>query len=353
MWAKDLPIPGRVGAAVCATSRVAIVVERVSVWRDDAGRGSLSTPASSPVVAFAIHGALVIGTDGGDWLSLGSGEQLTALGPTGPVSAAVRDASGTLTVASWEPRLAQLRDGAWVSIALAAPAVALAVTPRGLVLADAGGGLALLAGGSRTPVQELTADEPVLELVPGGAGIVALLASGAVATTAWPQADAPAVLAHVDTTAVGRVHALFAGVAGGTVLVAGARGCGVLDRGRLVAVASDLGDRIAGAAVFHGHGRALLHTDEGEGCVVDDRLSRTARIAVGVIAGCTPGDGGSVLAWTTSGGLHAIAHDGTHRTLADGGVVLAAPEVGRVGAIAIRWAPASGVRVTRGHVAWT
>jgi hypothetical protein len=313
----------------------------------------LTTLASSPVAAFAIHGSLVIGTDTGAWLSLGSGEQLTAIASTGPMSAAVRDAAGTLTVASWEPRLAQLRDGVWASIALAAPAAALAVTPRGLVIADAGGGLSLLAGASRAPVQELTTDEPAVELVPGGVGIVALLANGAVATTAWPQAAAAAALSFVDTTAIGRVHALFPGIRDGTVLVAGARGCGVLDRGRLVAVANDLGDRIAGAAVFRARGRALLHTDEGDGCVVDDRLSRTARIAAGVIAGCTSGDDGSVLAWTTSGGLQAIGDDGTHQALADGDVVLAVPEVGRVGAIAIRWAPSTGVRVTRGHMAWT
>jgi hypothetical protein len=313
----------------------------------------LTAPASRPVAAFPIHGSLVIGTDTGAWLSLGSGEQLTAIGSAGPMSAAVQDAAGTLTVASWEPRLAQLRDGAWVSIALAAPAIALAVTPRGLVIADVDGGLSLLAGAARAPVQELTAGEPVLELVASDAGLVALSCSGAVATTGWPRADAPAVLAFVDTTAVGRVHALFPGVRDGTVLVAGARGCGVLDRGRLVAVANDLGDRIAGAAVFRGRGRALLHTDEGDACVVDDRLSRTARTGAGAIAGCTSGDDGSVLAWTTAGGLQAIASDGTHQALVAGAVVLAVPEVGRVGAAAIHWAPATGVRVTRGHVAWT
>ena len=315
----------------------------------------MTAPVSSPVVAFAIHGSLVIGTDTGDWLSLGSGEQLTAMASTGPVSAAVQDASGMLTVASWEARLAQLRnrDEDWLSIALAAPAIALAATPRGLVIGDADGGLSLLAGAAGTPLQELTAGEPVLALLPGGAGIVALLANGMVATTGWPEPAAPAVLASVDTTAVGRVHAMFPGIRDGTVLVAGARGCGVLDRGRLIAVASDLGDRVAGAAVFRARGRALLHTDDGEGCVVDERLSRTARIAAAGIAGCTPGPDGSVLAWTMSGALREIDSDGTHQALADGGVVLAAPEVGRIGVIAIHWAAATGVRVTRGHAAWS
>jgi hypothetical protein len=310
-------------------------------------------PTSRPVTAFAIHGALVVGSDDGEWFTLGPGDQLSPAASTGRVSAAVTDAAGTLTIASWEPRLTQLSKGVWSSIALAAPAVALAVTPRGLVIADAGGGLSLLAGASRAPVQELSADQPVLALAPRGGGIVALLANGTVVTSAWPDAAAAVMLAEVDTSAIGRVHALFPGMIAGSVLVAGARGYGLLDRDHLVAVANELGDRIAGAAVFHGHGRALLHTDEGDGCIVDQRLLSSARLAIGAIVGCVSCDDGGVLAWTAAGALHAIDRHAAHRTLADGGVVLAAPEVGRIGAIAIRWAQATGVRITRGHVAWT
>jgi hypothetical protein len=260
-----------------------------------------------------------------------------------------------LTVASWEPRLMQLREGGWMSIALAAPALALAVTPRGLVIADAGGGLSLLADASRAPVQELSADQPVVALAPRGGGIAALLATGAVAASAWPGA-ATAALEVVDTSATGRVHALFPlppAMAGGGVLVAGARGYGLFDGAHMVTVASDPGFQVAGVAVLGGHRRALLHSDEGDACIVDERLSRTARLAIGAIAGCTSGGDGGALAWTAAGALYAIDHGGGHRKLADGDVVLGAPDVGRIGAIAIRWAPASGVRVTRGHVAWS
>lgn len=317
--------------------------------------GQSSAPTSVSVTAFAIHGAFVIGTDAGDWFSLGPGDELAAVASTGPVSAVVQDAAGMLTVASWESRLMQLREGAWTPLALAAPALALAVTPRGLVIADAGGGLSLLADASRAPVQELSADQPVVALAPRGGGIAALLATGAVAVSAWPGAAA-AALEVIDTSATGRVHALFPlapAMAGGGVLVAGARGYGLLDGARLVTVASDPGFRVAGVAVFGAHRRALLHSDEGDACIVDERLSRTARLAIGAIAGCTSGDDGGALAWTAAGALYAIDHLGAHRKLADGDVVLGAPDVGRIGAIAIRWAPAWGVRVTRGHVAWS
>jgi len=328
--------------------------------RESSSSGPGPGAASMPVMAFALHGSLVIGTDVGEWFSLGAGVELEALAAIGPASAAVCDATGALTVASWEPRLARLRGGVWSTIALAAPAVALAALRRGLVIADASGGISLLAGASHAPVQELAAGEPVLALARGGGagpgdgdGIVALLAGGAIAVSGWPGQAAPAALAPVDASAIGRVHAVFPGIVDGTVLVAGARGLGLLDRGRLVAVAGDLGDRIAGAAVFGGRGRALVHTDAGDAWIVDGRLSRMARTAPGAIAGCSPGDDGTVLAWTTGGVLQAIGSDGAHRTLAADGVVLAAPEVGRIGAIAIHWATATGVRVTRGHTTWT
>jgi hypothetical protein len=306
-----------------------------------------------PIAAFAIHGALVVGTDNGDWLALGSGEQLVTIGSTGPMSAAVLDAADTLTVAGWRPALAQLRGHTWSEIALASPATALAATPRGLVIAEAGGALSLLAGASRVPVQELVAGEPVLDLAPAGGGIVALLANGAIASTEWPGAEVPAMLAVVDTAAIGRAHAVFGDVFDGAVLVAGARGCGVIERGRLVAVASDLGDRVAGGAAFRSHGRALVYCDDGSAYILDRRLSRAAQAPASALAGCASGDDGRVLAWTTAGLLQAVAADGAHRRLTEGSVVLAAPEVGRIGSIALHWTPQTGVRATRGPIAWT
>jgi hypothetical protein len=289
-------------------------------------------------MAFAVGGSFVVGTEAGDWLSL-TGEQLAPIASIGRASAAVRDPAGALTVACWEPKLERYEDGAWSSIALASPALALAATAKGLVIADAGGGLSLMTG--RVPVQELVAPEPVVELAPGGDGLVALLASGKLMTTAWPTGEA--TLVAIDTHAIGRAHAMFG------ALVAGAKACGVLDRRRLVAVATPLPDRIAGAAAFSGRGRFLVHTDDGEACIVDDRLNRVAGLAIGDVAGCASGDGDKVLAWTTAGALEVIASDGAHRRIADGDVVLAAPEVGRIGVIAVR----RGNKVTRGLVAWT
>ena len=309
---------------------------------------------SIPVAAFAIRGALVIGTDAGEWSTLGAGEQLEPLPATGPVSAVVEDATGTLTVACWEPKLEQLNDPSrgWSEIALAAPAVALAATPRGLVIADTGGGLSLLEGASQVPVLALAAPEPIVALQPMEHGLVVLAASGAVEVTTWPDQDGP--LAPVSTASIGRAHALFPGMRRGTVLVAGARGLGVLEQKRLVSVTTDLDDRISGAAVFADHGRAFVYTDNGEAWIVDEALGRPARVRLGgaEVAGCVPGADGTVLAWTTEGVLYVIGHEGASWCVADGGVVLAAPELGRSGTIAIHWTQQGGARVTRGHVAW-
>ena len=309
---------------------------------------------SIPVAAFAIRGSLVIGTDAGEWSMLDAGEQLVPLPATGPVSAVVEDATGTLTVACWEPRLEQLNDPsrAWSEIALAAPAVALAATPRGLVIADTSGGLSLLGGDAHVPVHELTSPEPVVALQPMDQGLVVLAASGAVEVTPWPGQDGP--LTPISTASIGRAHALFPGIRRGTVLVAGARGLGVLEQKRLVAVTTDLGDRISGAAVFAEHGRAFVYADDGEAWIVDDGLGRPARVRLGdvEVAGCVPGADGTVLAWTTDGALYVIGYDGASWRIADGGVVLAAPEIDRIGTIAIHWTPQGGARVTRGHVAW-
>jgi hypothetical protein len=307
---------------------------------------------SIPVSAFAIGGSLVIGTDAGEWLTLDSGDALHALPSTGPVSAVVEDSAGTITVACWEPVLKQLRDRVWDDLSLSAPAVALAATPRGLVIADTGGGLSLLAGSSRVPVQELTAPEPVVALEATEDGLVVLAASGSVEATVWPGQEGG--LAPVNTAAIGRAHALFPGIRRGTVLVAGARGIAVLDRQRLIAVTTDLGDRVGGAAVFRDRGRAFLHADNGEAWIVDEGLGRPALVRLGdaEVAGCAPGTDGTVLAWTTDGALHVVGHDGASWRVADRDVVLAAPEVARAGSIAIHWTPSTGAHVTRGHVAW-
>lgn len=307
---------------------------------------------SIPVSAFTIGDSLVIGTDSGEWLTLRHGDVLHPLPSTGPISAVVEDRAGTITVACWEPVLKQLRDSEWTTLSLSAPAVALAVTPAGLVIADTSAGLWLLAGSSRVPVHELTAAEPVVALEATEEGLVVLAASGAVEATVWPGHDGG--LLPVNTASIGRAHALFPGIRRGTALVAGARGIAVLDRHRLVAVTTDLGDRVGGAAVFRDRGRAFLHADNGEAWIVDEGLGRPARVRIGnaEIAGCAPGTDGTVLAWTTDGALHVVGHDGASWRVADRDVVLGAPEVARAGSIAIHWTASIGAHVTRGHVAW-
>lgn len=308
---------------------------------------------SIPVAAFAQRGSLVIGTDSGEWLSLGSGDRLTALPETGPISDAVEALDGTVTVACWEPVLKQLRDGAWVDLALSAPATALAVTPRGLVIADTGGGLSLLAGASRVPVQELSGPEPIMSLQSVDGGLVALGASGSVEVTEWPGGEP--TLMPVHTGSIGRAHAIFPGLRPGTALVAGARGIAVLERQRLSAATTDLSDRISGVAVFANRGRAFIYADNGDAWIIEDGLGRPSRVDLGhaEVAGAAPGADSTVLAWTTDGALHVVGHDGASWRVTDGGVVLAVPEPDTArGSIAIHWTAADGARVTRGHVAW-
>lgn len=308
--------------------------------------------SSIPVTAFSLRGSLVIGTDAGEWMSLAaSGERLLPLPDTGPISDAVDHGDGTLSVACWAPVLKQLRDGMWSELALSAPATALAMTPRGLVIADTGGGLSLLT--SRVPVQELTAPEPILSLLHVDGGLVALGASGSIEVTTWPGAEGS--LTAVNTGSIGRAHAIFAGPRRGTAFVAGARGVGVLERQRLTSVSTDFGDRISGAAVFADKGRAFLYADNGDAWIVDEGMARPARVRLGAaeVAGATAGADGTVLAWTTDGVLHVVGYDGASWQITDGGVVLALPEPERArGSIAIHWTAAGGARVSRGHVAW-
>jgi hypothetical protein len=309
--------------------------------------------SSIPVSAFTLRGSLVIGTDRGEWLSVTSGDRLEPLADTGPVSDAVDHGDGTLTVACWAPMLKQLRNGTWTDLALSAPATALAMTPRGLVLADTGGGISLLAGTSRVPVQELTSPEPLVALLALDDGLVALGASGSLEVTAWPGGETS--LTPVHTGSIGRAHAIFPGLRRGTAFVAGARGLGVLERQRLTSVSTDLGDRIAGVAVFVERARAFAYADNGDAWIVDEGLARPARVRLGdgKVAGAVAGTDGTVLAWTTDGVLHVVGHDGASWRIADGGVVLALPEPNQIrGSIAIHWTAAGGARVSRGHVAW-
>lgn len=325
---------------------------------DDAGPGR-----SMPVSAFALRGDLVIGTDTGEWLALGAGDRLTPLPPTGPVSDAIDHGDGMLSVACWAPVLMQLRQpwrpgsGSWTELALSAPATALALTPRGLVIADTGGGLSLLAGTSRVPVQELTSPEPLVSLLGAEGGVVALGASGALEVTAWPGAEGGLVPVH--TGSIGRAHALFPGIRAGSVFVAGARGLAVLDvhplRPRLASVTTELSERVSGVVVFADRARAFVHADDGAAWIVDEGLARAVRVRLegADVAGAAPGADGTVLVWTTDGTLHVVGHDGASWRVTEGGVVLAVPELDRAaGSIAIHWSASGGARVTRGHVAW-
>jgi hypothetical protein len=315
------------------------------------GTGSLR---SVPVAAFSHGGTLVIATDNGDWLRLGAGDALEPMMATGPMSDVVAESDGTVTVACWTPELRQLRGGAWTTISLSAPATALASTPRGIVISDTSGGLSLLSGAARVPVQELTSPEPILSLVWAGS-LVALGASGTVEVSTWPVVEGGLMPIHTGT--IGRAHAIFGGIRPGTAIICGARGLAILDadgqRPRLQAVTTDLKERVSGAAVFADRQRALVYADSGDGWIVDESLVRAhpVRLSAGILGATASGDG-SVLAWTADGALHTIGHDGATWRVTGDGVVLAVADPGRTGTLAIHWTASGGTRVTRGHVAW-
>jgi hypothetical protein len=226
----------------------------------------------------------------------------------------------------------------------------MAATSRGLVLADAEGGVSRLSGatGGGVPVQELRAEAPLVELLALDEGLLGLDAEGALVTTAWPHGQA--ALSAVNCAPIGRVHALFPGPHGGSALVAGAHGVALFERGRLACITSELGARVSGAVCFGASRRVLLHGDDGEAWILDERLSRLSsavRPSLGsAIAGVAPGAGDTALAWTADGGLYALASSGAARLLVSGDVVLARLD-DRGGALAVHWSPSGGVRCTR------
>jgi len=297
----------------------------------------------TPAYAFVVEGSLVIGSDAGAWSRVGSDGHLAALPSTGRVSAWTQDARGVVTVACYAPRLEQLTSDAWTSIALSTPALALAATPRGLVLADTSGGIALLSGVSRVPVQEHTASEPVVELIAIGGGLAMLSNGGTVFVTTWPGQEG--TLVPVATGAIGRAHAMWPGIASGTAIVAGASGVGVLEERRFAAVVTDLGERIAGVAPV-GRSRAIMLGDTGNAWVVDERLARRSRVQCSDLVGAAAA-GDHALGWTRDGALYSIDGDGRAERLAARDVVLAVRDA------TIHWTETAGAWVTReGGPAW-
>lgn len=291
-----------------------------------------------PAHAFVVDGTLVIGSDAGAWSTVDADARLEALPSTGRVSASTRDdRSGVVTVACYAPRLEQLSGGTWTSIALSAPALALAATPHGLVLADTSGGIAKLSGVSRVPVQEHAASEPIVELVAMGDGLAMLSNAGTVSVTTWPGREG--ALVEVATGAIGRAHAMWPGVAPGTAIVAGASGVGVLEDRRFTAVATDFGERIAGVAIA-GRGRAVMFGDGGGAWLMDERLVRRARVQCGELVGVASA-GDRALGWTRDGALHSIDGDGKAQKLPFHDVVLAIADA------TIHWTRAAGAWVTR------
>ncbi len=307
-----------------------------------------ATIRTRPIALCASARATYVGSDGGEWATVTAANELGALPSTGPFGAAVVDASGTLTVACWGTSVKQLRDAAWSEIVLGAPTLALADTARGLFAGDADGGLTIVPTTSRIPVQEQSLGEPVVALQSTGDAIVALGTSGKVTACG-------ATLVAVDTSAIGRVHALFPGVRTGSAIVAGTEGYAVLvtgDRAALAAVVVD-GPALRGVAPFHDRERALIYADGGDAWIADAGLARVARLRVRVVGAAATPDG-TVLAWTGDGELHVVAHDGAIRRIGERDIVLAAADLERAGGyIAIHWSASDGARVSRGRSAWT
>lgn len=302
---------------------------------------------------------MIVGTDAGEWLAIEAvrdGTGVRRVCDTGPFAAVAREEAG-LAIASWGAQLVRLRAGERAEgepAALAIAALALVSTPRGLVIASVDGGLSLLANDRSVPVQELAAPAPIVEMLAHATRGLALLgAGGTLDVTTWPASPGP--LVRVDPAAIGRPHALFAGMTPGTALVAGARGVAILDGTRLATAAAIGPDRVCAAVAFAGRGRACLCDDAGAAWIVDASLGRVDRVRLpdASFAGLAAGPRGAVLAWTDGGALYEILHDGESRRLAAERVVLALGRADDV--IAIQWTAADGVSATatgRG-AAWT
>lgn len=268
-----------------------------------------------------------------------------SLPPTGEVSAAASDGT-LLAVATWDGKLHRLEGDAWRSIDVDQPILALAYTSKGLVLADAGGGLSLLGGTASVPIQEMAAQDPIVELARADDGLLAIAAGGGLVTSKWPGVEG-ARLTDADTELIGRAHALFA-TAGEAVIVAGAGGVGVWHGARLVATSVELDERVRSAAVFANGSRMCFVTDAGSAYVADQNLARVVRArGGGSFIGAAASADGAALAWTADGALYAISADGAAAKLPAANVVLAAR-----GNLAVHWTAAQGVKITRGVAAW-
>jgi CHAT domain len=308
---------------------------------------------SRPNALLASNRALVMCTDLGEWRTIGVGGELRGLPATAPVGAVVVDSSGTVTISCWEASIKQLRRDRWTEIMLDSAALALAVSPHGVIAGDAAGGLTLVMEGARAPMHELVASTPIVELRTIGESLLVLDAAGALATTARPQGDATG-LAPVDVHAVGRPHTLGPGPHAAATVVIGDRGMGLLDATGLGPVVPE--PFVRAVTWFSGHDRACVVTDTGTAWIVDGALAHVARIRIAEahIEGCAPTPDGCLLAWTADGDLYAIEPSGAARRLEEGNVVLAAPDPEEAaGYVALHWTMSDGVRLSRGRTTWS
>lgn len=306
-----------------------------------------------PIALLAGKHAPVLATEAGEWFAIEANDELTALDPTGPFAAATVDATGVVTVACWDGSIKQLRSKtAWEPPLLVASPIALAATPRGVVAGNASGRLMVVPRG-RSPVKELIATAPVVELAASDSTLVVLDASGLLAMTSWPvRGDAG--LVPIDTAAVGRPFALCPGITSSTLIAICEGGIAIVDGGELSAVVAQSDVRTVVA--FRGADRACVVTDAGQAWIADGSLVRVSAIQLAgvTIEGAAPWFDGHVLAWTTDGDLLAVAVDGSLRRLAEGDVVLAAqnPEQA-TDYIAVHWTTGHGARVSRGRAVWS
>jgi hypothetical protein len=334
------------------------------VESSDAEPVSPAPPAKTPrkSIAAGVHArpsallagsrALVLGTDLGEWRTIGAGGELRPLPATGPVGAAVVDGAGIVTVSCWEASIKQLRRDGWAEIMLDAAALALAVSPHGVIAGDAAGGLTLVPEGSRAPVHELVTKTPIVELHAAGDSLVVLDALGALSTTTWPKGAAE--LVPIDPRALGRPHTLVPGPHAAATVVVGDRGLGLLDATGLTGVVIE--PFVRAVTWFPGTDRACVVTDAGAAWIVDGTLARVARIRIAeaCVEGCAAMPDGCLLAWTADGDLYAIEPTGAARRLEEGDVVLAAPDPGEAaGYVALHWTASGGVRLSMGRTAWS
>jgi len=318
--------------------------------RSNPAQASVTVPcAAAPITEFAGPNWLYLLTEAGEWLAIdGAGSVNPHLPRMSPCAIGAIDPQGFLLVSNYEPTLARLMPDGCEYILCDAPVLCLYPTARGVLAGDAGGKVSLVL--SEESIAPLALDEPVVGLLPAGAGLALLGASGRVWLSDWPQgASSEPIL--LDTSAVGRCCRLFETGDPKLIGVYGAKRLALvdLDRQALHAVSTDIQGGIRDARWLPTLKNFGIVTDTGDLWTADADLRSTSRLHLPnrtdwIVGVRDLGATREVAAWTASGELFVISAQRAVRRRGNQVRLAFASGSGR-GPVVVSWRAAEGAEL--------